>query len=72
MLAHLRVGTGEGDIHQCCLLSNSNVFSPLICSEASAKKCLESIGTQIYFSSDGELVVLSRCSLIHAVTFRSA
>lgn len=35
MLAHLRVGTREGDIHQCCLLSNSNIFSPLICSEAS-------------------------------------
>lgn len=35
MLAHLRVGTREGDIHQCCLLSNSNIFSSLICSEVS-------------------------------------
>lgn len=65
MLAHLRVGTRGGDIHQCCLLSNSNVFSPLICSEASAEKkqnkkgrsggggVLESICCLIYFSSDG-------------------
>lgn len=53
MLAHLRVGTREGDIHQCCLLSNSNVFSPLICSEASAKKkkCVESICSLIYFAA---------------------
>lgn len=57
MLAHLRVGTREGDIHQCCLLSNSNIFSSLICSEASEggkkvkKKCLESICSLIYFQA---------------------
>lgn len=68
MLAHLRVGTREEDIHQCCLLSNSNVFTPLICTDASARKkkkkkkrCVESIGSLIYFSSDGELVGLSGC-----------
>lgn len=63
MLAHLRVGTREGDIHQCCLLSNSNVFSPLICSEASAKTVSRKRLSSNLFSS--ELVRLSGCLLIH-------
>lgn len=78
MLAHLRVGTREEDIHQCCLLSKSNVFfSPLICSEASAKTGRKKKASRKHswpnlFSSDRELVELRGCLLIHSATFRSA